>query len=593
MKFLKVLLASSLGALLAFGVLFFFGFLFLLAFAAAGDAQPPVRAGSVLTVDLSGSIPEQVSGDPLSQALLSEKAWDLQDLEQALAEAATDDRIEAVWIRPFNLTESWATLEAVRRSLEGFKASGKPVYASGRNYYMGESEYYLASVADSVFMDPESIFEFNGFAMNSMFYAGLFDKLGVEPIVIRAGDYKGAVEPYTRRDFSEPNREQLQAIVDGVENLFVQQIAEARGMTPETVENILDDGVVFSAMDARDAGLLDGLLFEDEVRSRIGAAIGVDEGTDLTTVALESYQRTVRPQTGADRIAVVHINGTIMAGSSDAGSPLQAGGMAGSDTIVKAIRTARKRRGVKAMIIRIDSPGGFAPAADAMAREVERTAEVMPVIISMGDMAASGGYWIATGGPHIIAESTTLTGSIGVFSVFFDVSGPLEDHLGLSFDTVGSGPSADMFSGLRSWTPAEKASLERFTDATYQAFLERVSMARNISVEQANQLARGRVWSGADAFVNGLVDEIGGFDLAVQRAAEKAGLDPAEVMLVSYPGTPTFLEQLGMTTTAASRMVTRWMGASVEPSRAMQDLQRELRFHGQAQARFPFELTIR
>jgi protease-4 len=593
MKFLKVLLASTLGALLAFGVLFFFGFLFLLALAAAGDAQPPVRPGSVLTVDLSGSIPEQVSGDPLSQLLLNEPAYDLQDLERALADAATDDRIEAVWIRPFNLTESWATLEAVRRALEGFKASGKPVYASGRNFYMGESEYYLASVADSVFMDPESIFEFNGFSLNSMFYAGAFEKLGVEPIVIRAGDYKGAVEPYLRRDFSEPNREQLQAIVDGVENLFVQQIAQARGLSAETVEGILDNGVIFSAMDARDAGLLDGLLFEDEVRARIAATLELGEDADLTTVTLSSYQRTVRPTTGADRIAVVHINGTIMAGSSDAGSPLQAGGMAGSDTIVKAIRSARERRGVKAMIIRIDSPGGFAPAGDAMAREVERTAAEMPVIISMGDMAASGGYWIATGGPHIIAESTTITGSIGVFSVFFDVSAPLEDMLGLSFDTVESGPSADMFSGLRSWTPAERASLERFTDATYQAFLERVATARNMTVEQADELARGRVWTGADALRNGLVDEIGGFDLAVQRAAEKAGLDPAEVMLVSYPGTPTFVEQLGMTTTAASRVVSRWIGTSTEPSRAVQDLQHELRFHGQAQARFPFELTIR
>ncbi|MDA0874446.1 MAG: signal peptide peptidase SppA [Bacteroidetes bacterium] len=593
MKFLKVLLASTLGALLAFGVLFFFGFLFLLAIAAAGDAQPPVRPGSVLTVDLSGAIPEQVSGDPLSQLLLNEPAYDLQDFERALAEAATDDRIEALWIRPFNLTESWATLEAVRRSLEAFKTSGKPVYASGRNFYMGESEYYLASVADSIFLDPESIFEFNGFSLNSMFYAGLFDKLGVEPIIIRAGDYKGAVEPYTRRDFSDPNREQLQAIVDGVENLFVQQVAQARGVAADQIENVLDNDVLFSAMDAEAAGLIDGLLFEDEVRARIGRALDLAEDADLTTVSLASYQRTVRPAGGTDRIAVVHINGTIMAGSSDAGSPLAAGGMAGSDTIVKAIRTARERRGVKAMVIRIDSPGGLAPAADAMVREVERTSETMPVIVSMGDMAASGGYWIATGGQHIIAESSTLTGSIGVFSMFFNVSAPLEDRLGLSFDTIESGPSADMFSGLRSWTPAERASLERFTDTTYQAFLDRVARARNMTLEEAHELARGRVWTGADAFVNGLVDEIGGFDLAVQRAAEAAGLDPQNVSLVSYPGTPTFMEQLGMTTTAASRMLSTWMGHASRPSSTVLTLQRELAFHGQAQARFPLELTIR
>jgi len=195
MKFLKVLTASTLGALLAFAILSFFGFLFLIALAAAGDSQPPVRAGSVLVLDLSGSLPEQVSGDPLTQAFLDEAAYDLHDLRAALEEAATDSRIEALWIRPFNMTESWATMEAVRRSVEAFKASGKPVIASGRNFYMGEAEYFLASAADSVYLDPEAIFEFNGFAMTSMFYKGLFDKLGVEPIIIRAGDYKGAVEP--------------------------------------------------------------------------------------------------------------------------------------------------------------------------------------------------------------------------------------------------------------------------------------------------------------------------------------------------------------------------------------------------------------
>jgi protease-4 len=383
MKFLKVLTASTLGALLAFAILSFFGFLFLIALAAAGESQPPIRAGSVLVMDLSGAVPEQVSGDPLTQAFLDEAAYDLHDLRAALEEAATDSRIEALWIRPFNVTESWATMEAIRRSVEAFKASGKPVIASGRNFYMGESEYFLASAADSIYLDPEAIFEFNGFAMTSMFYKGLFDKLGVEPIIIRAGDYKGAVEPYTRSSLSPENREQLQAYVDDVESLFVGTVADARGLDAEAVESMMDHDVLFSSTDALENGLVDGLLFSDQVKDRVAQAVGREPGDDLPTVSMAGYAAQVRRGSSSNRIAVVHIDGAIMAGSSEGGGLVPSGSMAGSDTIVKAIRAARERRGVQAMIVRIDSPGGLAPAADAMLREVEITADSMPVIISM------------------------------------------------------------------------------------------------------------------------------------------------------------------------------------------------------------------
>ena len=593
MKFLKVLTASTLGALLAFGVIAFFGFLLLIALAAAGDSQPPVRPGSVLVMDLSGAIPEQVSGDPLTQMLLDEPAYDVHDLQRALQEAATDDKIEALWIRPFNMTESWATLEAIRRSIDTFKESGKPVIASGRNFYTGEAEYYLASAADSIYMDPEAIFEFNGFAMTSMFYKGLFDKLGIEPIIIRAGDYKGAVEPYTRESLSPENREQLQAYIDDVESLFVNAVADARDMSADKVESMMDNDVLFSAVDAAEHGLVDGLLFNDQVRGRIGASIGLDPDEDLTTVTLSAYSAQIRGSVSSNRIAVVHVTGAMMAGSSDAGGLAPSGAMAGSDTIIRSIRTARERRGVQAMIVRIDSPGGLAPAADAMLREIEITSESMPVIISMGDVAASGGYWIATGGEHIVAESTTLTGSIGVFSMFFDLSAPLEDRLGLAFDTVESGPSADMFSGYRDWTRAERASLERFTDITYQAFLEKVAAARGMSTEEVDKIARGRVWTGTDAVDVGLVDELGGLAVAVERAVEAAKLDSTDYQLVSYPATPSFFQQLGMTSAVMSRTLATWMGLADRPDAQIDMLRSELSRHGQVQARMPFDITVR
>jgi len=334
-------------------------------------------------------------------------------------------------------------------------------------------------------------------------------------------------------------------------------------------------------------------LFNDQVRGRIGASIGLDPDEDLTTVTLSAYSAQIRGSVSSNRIAVVHVTGAMMAGSSDAGGLAPSGAMAGSDTIIRSIRTARERRGVQAMIVRIDSPGGLAPAADAMLREIEITSESMPVIISMGDVAASGGYWIATGGEHIVAESTTLTGSIGVFSMFFDLSAPLEDRVGLAFDTVESGPSADMFSGYRDWTRAERASLERFTDITYQAFLEKVAAARGMSTEEVDKIARGRVWTGTDAVDVGLVDELGGLAVAVERAVEAAKLDSTDYQLVSYPATPSFFQQLGMTSAVMSRTLATWMGLADRPDAQIDMLRSELSRHGQVQARMPFDITVR
>ncbi len=591
MKFLKVLLASTLGSMIAIGVLFFFGFLFLLAFAAAGDAQPPIKTGSVLTLELAGGFPEKVSGDPLTQALMGESAFDVHGLVDALEAAATDSRIEGLWIRSSGLTESWATLEAVRRAIVSFAASDKPVFASSRNFFMTEAEYFLASAADSVFLDPQSIFEFNGFAMTSTFYADLLEKLDVEPMVVRAGDYKGAVEPYTRTSLSDQNREQLQAILDDIEAVFANRVAESRNMSVDDVMRLLNQDIMFSATEAFEAGLVDDLLYNDQVR----ALFGDDEDDDITLVPMSQWSNQVRSSTATNKIAVVHVSGTMMPGSSDAGGLLSTSVMSGSDTIVAALRTARDRRGVKALVVRIDSPGGMAPAADAMLREIQRTAEEMPVIISMGDVAASGGYWIATGGDHIVAESTTITGSIGVFSMFFDASELFEARLGITNDVVASGASADMFSGMRSWSDAERAMLERTTDTTYQAFLQHVATARNMSTEEAHALARGRVWTGSDAFAAGLVDEIGGMDIAIERAIEQAELDPDDVQVVRYPRSPTFFDQLSLTSAVSMNALSRLLGN--DPGEATLVLQAKLQefaaANGTVQARMTNEFEIR
>ncbi len=594
MKFLKTLTASTLGSLIAFGVLLFFGFLFLIAFAAAGDAQPPVKNGSVLVLDLRGDISERVSGDPLMQLLLEEPAYDLHGLTRAIEAAADDYRIDAVWLRPSGVSMSWASLEAIRRSLETFSESDKPVYASSPGFYMNESEYFIASVADSVFLDPEAIFEFNGFSMGMSFYGGLLEKLDVDPIVVRAGNFKGAVEPYTRTSMSEENREQMQALLDGIEASFTSAVSESRNLSEESVRQLMDDDIMFSARDAMSSGLVDALMFNDEIRSSFNTRLGNEADEALTTVTMATYASQVRSTSGTDKIAVVHIDGTISPGRTEGGNPLLASSTAGSDTIVEALRRARERRGVKALIVRIDSPGGFAPAADAMLREIERTAEEMPVIISMGDLAASGGYWVATAGDYMIAEANTITGSIGVFSLFFDASGLLEGKLGVTSDQVSSGPSADMFSGLRTYSAGERAMLQRSTERTYQAFLEKVAESRGMSVEEVHEIAQGRVWTGSDALEVGLIDEIGGFDAAIRKAAQEALIDPEETQIVRYPRSPTLFEQMAMTSTVSLKWVGRILGAAQAPelSANMKHLKSLIQLEGTVQARFTPELTI-
>jgi protease-4 len=593
MKFLKTLLANVLGTLIAFGVLLFFGFLFLIAFAASADVKPPVRAGSIMTIDLKGSFPERVSGDPLTQMLTGESSLDLYGMTKAIEAAADDSRITGIWIRSNGMLSSWATLEAIRRSLSDFRSSGKPIFASSRNHFMMESEYFVASVADSVFLEPESIFEFNGFTLSTTFFGDLMDRLGVEAEVVRAGKYKGAVESFTRNSMSAENREQMQALLDGIERSFVSSVSVSRQMSEEQIRTLMDEDAMFSARDASERGLVDGFAYEDQMQDKLKRVAGKDSSASLTTISVAAYAANVRPNRSSDKVAVVHITGTMMSGAP-AESPLSGGSTAGSETIARAIRQARDRSGVKAMVIRINSPGGFAPSGDAMLREIERTRLDMPVVISMGDLAASGGYWVATGGSRIFAEKNTITGSIGVFSMFFNLSGLLEDKIGITFDNVTTGPYADMFSGMRSYTEAERTMLARATDGTYQMFLKKVAESRGMSVEDVDAIAQGRVWTGEDAIRVGLVDEIGGLDDAIRYASRQAELEAEAYEVVRYPAKRTFLDQFMKTPGSAIETLGAAIGfdQSILQNQKLDEVQRLVDSRGQVQALWPWTVTI-
>jgi protease-4 len=571
MRFLSTLAASTLGTLAACAILFVLGLTFLFAVAAASDPAPAVRPGSVLVAELAGSWPESVSGDPLARALGGEAALDLHDVTRGLRRAAADRRIGAVWLRLGGVTAPWASLQAVRRQIEAVRLAGKPVYATSDTYMVGEKDYFLASVADSVFLDSESLFEFNGFRASVVFYAGLLERADIQPQAIRAGRFKSAVEPFLRSDLSEDGELQLRAVVSDIEEHFVAAVASSRNLEPERVRQLLGDADVGSARDALGAGLIDRLLFADQVEDLLADRLDQDSDARLRTVKLRDYARVPDASAGMPtgregEIAVVYAEGDIVAGRSGGPAlPGVTGRGLGAETFAEAMREARRTESVDAVVVRVNSPGGFAPAADAMRREIELTAAEKPVILSMGDVAASGGYWMATAADTLVAEELTITGSIGVFSLLFDFSGLFERHLGVTFDGVQTGPSADAMSFMRPLTAQETARMERDIDQVYQSFLEKVSESRGMTIDEVDGLAQGRVWTGRDALDRGLVDVLGGLSDAVDLAAARAGLAPGTFRVRELPRPRSFLERLAGTMETRMHGFARSLGFGMDP----------------------------
>ena len=530
MRFLSTLVASTVGTLIALGLIFLFGFLFIIALVSSSDQAPSVRAGSVLVMELSGPVPELVAEDPFAEALGDVPTYDLVDVKASLEKAAADDRIEAVWLRTRNVVAPWATLQEIREALVDFRASGKPLLASSEDYSMTEADYFLASAAEAVYGAPQSFFEFNGFFILAEFYKGLFDMLNVQVETVRAGDFKSAVEPFIRTDLSPENEAQLSAILTTQSDVYLNAIAESRELDRTELNRLVELQAIINADDAFRAGLLDGLLYENDVEAEFKQRLELAEDDDLRTISFNAYRQVPASSAGIevdadDEIAVVYGVGTIMSGESgESGNPL-AGTVLGSETFNEALRDVRENDRVKAVVIRINSPGGSAAASEVMRHEIARTAAVKPVVISMGDVAASGGYWMSAGAETVVADPLTITGSIGVFSLFFNVGPFFDSKLGITHDQVSTSPFADMFSGFSDLSPAERDLMQRSTDQTYEQFLELVAEARDMTVQEVDAIASGRVWTGEDALDIGLVDELGGLERALELAAEQAGLE--------------------------------------------------------------------
>lgn len=602
MRFLKTVLASMLGALIAFGVLFTIMFLFLMVLAASADRAPSVRQGSVLVMEFTGSIPEIAPDDALLGALGGSPAADLAEIKEALRKAAADRRIAALWIKPHDLSTSWATLQEIRSAIVAFRKSGKPIIASGDEYTMSEPDYYLASAAQQIYAAPEALFELNGFFLNVEFYKSLIDRLHVEPQIVRAGRFKSAVEPFLRQDLSPENQLQLSALVGAISREFETAVSQSRKMTPARVAELSSQQALVTAEDAAKAGLLDGLKYENEVELILKQRLKKKQDDDLERISLSDYIQVPASQAGIKTghdgdIAVMYAVGTIMSGSSEENPlPVVGGQVLGSKTFVSDMKKAAESDRVKAIVVRVNSPGGSAPAADAMWQAIREARKKKPVVISMGDVAASGGYWIVTATDMVVADPLTITGSIGVYSMLMDVSGLFEDKLGITFDAVRTNPHADMLSGLRPLDATERQLMERSIDGTYQAFLRKVATARKMTPARVDSLGQGRVWIGADARRHGLVDTLGTLETAISIAARRANLKPDNYQIRIYPRQRTTLERL--TGAAETRIAQTWLRLTTSPAErtwieSVNQFRALSKEHGTVQARMPFSIDVR
>ncbi len=493
---------------------------------------PHVPGRAILSLRFDGPIAEITSEDPFAE-ILGEQPLSLRDLRRALVAAADDDRIVGVRVRMDSFGGGFATAQEVRGLLRSVSRAGKWTAAymdTAGEFTPGNMVYYVASACDEVSMNSMGDLNLIGLSVRSPFIRGTLDRLEIRPEFPGRGAYKTARYLYTERDFTPEHREMMEWLVDSLMGQITRDIAAARDTTPEMVREIIDRAPLLGS-GAVDAGLVDKLEDWTEFNNRL------KEKDDAGFVGLKPYLQGLRRPSLGQKIAVVTATGAIMRGKNGRNlNPLLGGEIMGSETISTAWRKVRETRGIKAVVFRIDSPGGSAVASEIIRREMARTAEDLPVVVSMSNLAASGGYWITCGARKIVAEPGTLTASIGVFGGHLNMDGFWRNKLGVTFGRLDAGKNANIYGGLEDWNDGQRAIVDRMLDRIYDEFLDRVAASRGMTREQVDAMARGRVFTGEQALEKGLVDALGGLDVAIAQAKELAGISPeTAVTLVDFP----------------------------------------------------------
>lgn len=496
-----------------------------------GAPNLKIEKNSILHLKLDYELNDRTTSDPFSKFDFENPEDDpgLIDLIKTIREAAKDDYIKGIYLDANSIAAGMASVEELRKELEQFKKSGKFIYTYGE--YYSQKGYYLASVADGIFMHPEGAMEWKGMAANLQFYKNMLDKIGVKAEIFRptGNKYKSAVEPFFLDKASESNKAQLRELISDFWAEMIEKVASKTGLTADQLNEIANTNPFIDKDHVHFSKFITKTMYDDEFTAFLKSKAGLEEKDKLRLVSISKYYTNVKPvikSKGDAKIAVVYCEGEIVDGK---GTKENIGG----DTFLKAIREAREDEDVKAIVLRVNSPGGSAMASELIWREVVLAKKSKPVIVSMGNYAASGGYYISCAADTIVADENTLTGSIGVFSVAFNLEELLNNKIGITSDTVLTNRYADFPNMTRSWKEDEKALYQVQVDKIYKTFLQRVADGRGMSTAQVDSIAQGRVWTGIDAKKIGLVDVIGDMDMAIAIAKKMARVDDIEV--VEYP----------------------------------------------------------
>tara|TARA_R110000868_G_scaffold14024_3_gene65484 strand:- start:1293 stop:3053 length:1761 start_codon:yes stop_codon:yes gene_type:complete len=586
MKFLGNLLAAILGCLIAFGVMMAMFFIFIALVSSADDTKT-VKSNSVLEIQIQNPVEDYVGGDNADPfAGLFQQSQGLDEILHAIAVAKTDDKIKGISINNNFIMAGLSQTQAIRAALEDFKESGKFIYAYADVYT--QKDFYLSSVADSLFLNEVGVLDFKGLSSEVLFYKNLQEKTGIKMEVIRHGKYKSAVEPYLSNEMSDANRTQIKELLSSLWNSMIDEVAISRKLSVENLNTIADTLGGRTPELALKSKLIDDVLFFDEYETKIKNALKASLKDDINYISLKDYIPSAKKKVllkGDDKIAVIYAQGEIFYGE---GGP----NIIGQGIINSSLIKARKDEDVKAIVLRVNSPGGSALTSDIIWREIELTKAIKPVIVSMGDVAASGGYYIAAGADKIFAESTTITGSIGVFGTIPNAS-ELAEKIGINAEQVGTNKNSVDYSLFEPMTDAFRNTVQEGVENTYSTFLSRVAQGRNMTVAEVDSVAQGRVWSGVDAKKLGLVDEIGGLDDAIKAAAEIAGIKNYGIN--SYPkyksGFERFMEDFGG---ASSKIKQDFIREEIgeETYSILKEVKSAMKQQG-VQARMPFIMNIK
>ncbi|MEM7371282.1 MAG: signal peptide peptidase SppA [Bacteroidota bacterium] len=531
MNFLKTFAASFIAVITA--IVIGIPIIFIVIggiFASIGSSQDQVevKSGTILKMSLSGVITETETGNPIELDLGdllgvpgagNTRNIGLFQLLRKIEQAKNDKKVKGIYL---NLTGTvgtgWANLRSIRDALLEFKSDGKFIYAYSELYT--EKAYYLASVADKVYLPPEGMLEFNGLASSRMFYKGMFDKVNLEPKVFKVGTFKSAVEPYLRKDMSEASKLQTEEYLKDIWNIFIEDVSASRSLSPEKLNELADNFIMGEGPQAKKEGLIDEVLYESDVLDRLKEAVGKESDESLELLAFKKFMKVPgKYKSSKNKIAVIFAEGAINSGKSSQGS-------IGSETVISQLRKARKDKKIKAIVLRINSPGGSALASDMMANEIRLCKAEKPVIASFGDVAASGGYYMGAPCDYIFARRNTITGSIGIFGMWMELSQALENHIGITFDAVETHEHANLGDPSFPLTKAEEAFIQAKIERGYGSFIEVVRSGRNFRDSAAvDAIAQGRVWSGQAAKERNLIDAYGELDDAIAYAAQQVGIE--------------------------------------------------------------------